>query len=294
MSTPPFLTLPKVAVARSLETPRGSFAVHDASPPAGTAVRGTALLVPGFTGSKEDFIALLQPLAEAGYRVVAVDGRGQYESGGPRDESAYALHELALDVVAQARALDGDGFPVHLLGHSLGGLIGRAAVLRDASPFVSLTILSSGPAAIHHEQQARTRLLLEALSVYDQETVWRAMRDLDAENGPRRDVPPEISDFLRTRWLATVPEQLIATGRQLVSEPDRVDELAAVDLPKHVVSGALDHAWPVPWMDEMALRLGARRRVIDGAEHSPNVERPAETARALAGFWDEVAREADR
>ena len=36
----------------------------------GEAVRGTALLVAGYTGSKEDFAPLLAPLAEAGYRVV--------------------------------------------------------------------------------------------------------------------------------------------------------------------------------------------------------------------------------
>ncbi|TGB13279.1 alpha/beta hydrolase, partial [Streptomyces palmae] len=79
MSTPPTLTLPSCATASRLVTARGEFAMHDARPAAGP-VRGTALLVPGFTGSKEDFIALLEPLATAGFRVVAVDGRGQYET----------------------------------------------------------------------------------------------------------------------------------------------------------------------------------------------------------------------
>ena len=49
----------------------------------GEAVRGTALLVAGYPGSKEDFAPLLAPLAEAGYRVVALDQRGQFESPGP-------------------------------------------------------------------------------------------------------------------------------------------------------------------------------------------------------------------
>src|SRR5439155_8725343 len=38
------------------------------------------LFVPGYTGSKEDFMPLLRPLANAGYRAVAIDQRGQYES----------------------------------------------------------------------------------------------------------------------------------------------------------------------------------------------------------------------
>ncbi|MFF5702125.1 alpha/beta fold hydrolase [Streptomyces sp. NPDC012794] len=283
MSKPPRLTLPPVARAYRLHTARGEFAVHEAGEP----VRGTALLVPGFTGSKEDFIALLEPLAAAGYRVVAVDGRGQYESPGPRDEAAYELPELALDVLAQARALGAGpgGEPLHLVGHSLGGLVARAAVLRDAAPFASLTLLSSGPAAIAEEQQARTKLLVMALEELreDMGAVWAAMR---AQDPP--DTEPdsaELAAFLRERWLRTVPEQLITTGRVLISEPDRVAELAAVPLPKLVLSGVVDYAWPVSLMDDMAVRLVASRVVVEGAEHSPNAENPQVTAGALGDFW---------
>ncbi|MFE3585154.1 alpha/beta fold hydrolase [Streptomyces vinaceus] len=280
MSKPPRLTLPSGARAYLLSTARGEFAVHDCGEP----VRGTALLVPGFTGSKEDFIGLLEPLAATGYRVLAVDGRGQYESPGPREESAYALEELAQDVLAQAAAVDGG--PVHLVGHSLGGLIARVAVLRDAAPFASLTLMSSGPAAIAEDQQERTKLLVAALEAMrdDMPGVWTAMRSFDPEDA----VPdgPELAEFLRGRWLSTVPEQLIATGRILVSEPDRVDGLSAVELPKLVLSGEVDYAWPVPLMDEMTERLGAARVVVAGAEHSPNAENPQVTAGALASFWD--------
>ncbi|MGD3107780.1 alpha/beta fold hydrolase [Streptomyces sp. YGL11-2] len=296
MSRPPTLALPACARAYRLDTARGAFAVHDARPDG--APIGTALLVPGFTGSKEDFIALLAPLAASGFRAVAVDGRGQHESPGPRDEPAYAQAELALDVLAQATAVrDPGGGPLHLLGHSLGGLITRAAVLRDPAPFRSLTVLSSGPAAIDANQRTRVRMLIEALGTMDMERVWEAMRALDPPPAnadgtpvPAADeaTPTEIGAFLRQRWLNTVPEQLIATGRQMLAEPDRVAELARTGLPTHVVSGAVDYAWPVRLMDEMARRLAARRTVIEGAEHSPNAERPAKTAEALAGFWSEV------
>ncbi len=283
MSRPPSLTLPEGARSRRLETGRGSFAVLEA----GEERLGTALLLPGFTGSKEDFIGLLAPLAAAGWRVVAVDGRGQYESGGPRAQEPYAQPELAADALAQAKALGAAG-PVHLLGHSMGGLVARAAVLDGGEPqaWASLTLLSSGPAAIDAAQQVRTKLLIDALAVLDLESVWQAMRELDAEQATApTGVTDGIDAFLHQRWLANVPEQLIVTGRQLVEEPDRVAELSAVALPKLVLSGAVDYAWPVPLLDEMAERLGARREVIAGAEHSPNAERPAQTAAALDAFW---------
>ncbi|MEU4208822.1 alpha/beta fold hydrolase [Streptomyces sp. NPDC026206] len=288
MSRPPFLTLPACARAYRLTTRRGEFAVHDARPAA--EPRGTALLVPGFTGSKEDFVALLEPLAAAGYRAVAVDGRGQHESPGPRDVFAYAQGELAQDVLAQAAALNGGtGGGVHLLGHSLGGLIARAAVLADPSPFRSLTVMSSGPAAISASQQARTLRLIQALGVLDMESVWQEMQRENIEstaNATAVDTSPALAEFLHRRWLGTVPEQLMATGRQLTDEPDRTAELAKVELPKHVVSGALDYAWPVPEIDAMAEKLSARRTVVQGAGHSPNAERPAATAEALIRFWD--------
>ncbi|MGW7710146.1 alpha/beta fold hydrolase [Streptomyces sp. NPDC054771] len=279
MSRPHSFTPPPCAHARQLRTSRGDFAVLDASPPG--AVRATALLLPGYMGSKEDFMALLEPLSAAGYRTVAVDGRGQYETEGTDRQETYAQGELALDVLAQATALDVG--TVHLLGHSLGGQIARAAVLLDAAPFRSLTLMSSGPAEVVEAQQLKVKVLSDALATLSMARVWEAMRALD---------PPEDTatdgEALRRRWLRHRPAQLIATGRQLVTEPDRVAELAAVPLPVHVLSGERDDTWPVPLLDGMARRLGAHRTRIAGAEHSPNTDRPKETAAALAAFWDSL------
>ncbi|KES04136.1 hydrolase [Streptomyces toyocaensis] len=270
---------------RRLRTSRGEFAVVDVPPSPGAGVKGTVLLLPGYTGSKEDFTLVHEPLAARGYRTVAVDGRGQFESDGPADdESAYAQDELARDVLAQAEVL---GAPVHLVGHSLGGQIARAAVLLDHSPFRSLTLVSSGPARISVSQEQRVKLLRDALAVMSMAECWEAILAMgppEEVGGPARGVGGR--DFLRSRWLGTRPAQLRATGEQLCTEPDRVDELAAVPLPFHVLSGERDDTWPVPDLDSMARRLGAHRTVIDGAEHSPAADRPAPTARALAGFWD--------
>ncbi|GAB2590404.1 alpha/beta hydrolase [Streptomyces capparidis] len=289
MSRPPFLDLPAPAGARRIATGRGVFAAHEALPPGPAA--GTAVLVPGFTGSKEDFIALLEPLALAGYRVVAVDLRGQYETGGPRERAVYARDELARDVAALTDAV-ADGGPVHLVGHSFGGLVARAAVLAEgAGRWASLTLVSSGPGAIEAGEAARVKMLVDALGSVDLETIWRVKQELEEPKQtppPRAAEDPAIEEFLHRRWLATVPEHLIVTGEQLVNEPDRVAELAAVPLPKLVLSGARDYAWPVPSMDAMARRLGADRVVVEGAGHSPNAEFPERTAAALVAFWDGV------
>ncbi|MFV0133781.1 alpha/beta fold hydrolase [Streptomyces sp. HMX87] len=279
-----------------LRTARGEFAVVDSPVAEGVDPRGVVLMLPGFTGSKEDFTLLHEPLAARGYRTVAVDGRGQYESDGPADdESAYAQPELAQDVLAQVAALGTRSLatrsPLHLLGHSLGGQIARATVLLDHSPFRSLTLMSSGPAQISVSQQQRVKLLRDALAVMSMDEVWDAIQAMgppEEVGGPARGLADE--ERLRRRWLGTRPAQLVATGRQLCTEPDRVAELAAVPLPFHVLSGERDDTWPVPLLDDMAVRLNARRTVIPGAEHSPNTDQPLATAAALADFWDTVPR----
>ncbi|MCX5416459.1 alpha/beta fold hydrolase [Streptomyces sp. NBC_00059] len=283
MSRPPTFTPPSCARSRVLRTARGDFAVLDAVPSGGA--HSTALLLPGYTGSKEDFIALLEPLADAGFRVLSVDGRGQYETEGTGRQESYTQGELAQDVLAQAAA---DGVPapggIHLLGHSLGGQIARAAVLLDATPFRSLTLMSSGPAEIDPAQQKKAQLLGDALGRWGMAEVWQAMRALD----PPEDADTGDGEDLRRRWMRHDPAQLIATGAQLSREPDRVAELAALPLPVHVVSGERDDVWPVPLIDTMARRLGARRTVVEGAEHSPNTARPLETAASLVSFWNSL------
>ncbi|MFJ8432268.1 alpha/beta fold hydrolase [Kitasatospora sp. NPDC094019] len=298
MSTPPFLTLPPSARALRVVTARGRFAALRAEPTG--KVRGSALLVPGFTGSKEDFIALLEPLASAGYRVTAVDQRGQYETGGPHDDpAAYAVAALGADVRALTEALaaeDGSG-PPHLLGHSLGGQVVREAVLAAAGaaanggpalPWASLTLMSTGPGPIDPAEAERTRLLVGVLPTMGLEEIWQVMQQMEADGARARRRPsPEVAAFLHRRWLANVPQALITTGGHLVAAPDRVAELAAVTagLPALVLSGVQDYAWPVPEQTAMAERLGARRVIVADAGHSPNAEQPAATAEALLAHW---------
>ncbi|MFJ9558883.1 alpha/beta fold hydrolase [Streptomyces fuscichromogenes] len=268
-----------------LTTRRGDFAALRAEPAQGPH-RGTVLLLPGYTGSKEEFAPLFPYVTAAGYRAVAVDARGQYETDGPDGEEAYRQSALGLDVLAQAETL---GEPVHLLGHSMGGQVARAAVLSDPRPFASLTLLSSGPARVGEERQSQLELLLGALETMTMAQVWEAMRN-------RRPAPasPADAERLRARWMRTHVSHLRVVGRQLLTEPDRTAELAALtSLPKHVVYGDADDTWPLAELEDMATRLDARRSVLAGAGHSPNLQRPADTATALIGFWSGLYRDGE-
>ncbi|MEU1202836.1 alpha/beta fold hydrolase [Streptomyces sp. NPDC005813] len=268
-------SLPQHVRSLEVSTRRGTFAGLLATPRNGP--RGTVLLLPGYTGSKDEFLPLLPHVVDAGYRAVAVDARGQDGTTGPDEEDAYRQDALAADVLAQAEALGG---PVHLLGHSMGGLLARAAVLTDPGPFLSLTLLSSGPAQVGEERQLQLKLLLGALDTMTMAQVWEAMCELRPVNAS-----PGDTERLRARWLRTHPSHLRVVGRQLLSEPDRTAELARTAVPKHVLYGDQDDTWTTELLEDMATRLGARRTVLAGAGHSPNLQMPAETAEALIDFW---------
>lgn len=268
--------LPRGAAARTYDVRGGPLAavVLPAAEPL-----GTVLLVPGFSGSKEDFGPLLPLLA--GFTCVALDQRGQHESPGPSDPAAYTVAELAADLLCVVEQLDG---PVHLVGHSFGGLVARSAVLQRPDALASLVLLGSGPAGLTGPRVDVLALLPEVIARGGMRAVADAAAALSAAD-PRGRVPEQVRAFLHARWLGTSPVGIVAIGEALRSEPDRVDELRATGVPVLVLHGDGDDAWAPSLQAEMAARLGAAYVVVPGAQHSPAVEAPEPTADALLSFW---------
>ncbi|TDW19379.1 alpha/beta fold hydrolase [Kribbella kalugense] len=282
MSTPRTLTLPHGVHPAILETDRGSFATLTAVPEIGTPL-GTVLLVPGWTGSKEDFTPLVDHLCRYGWRTVAVDQRGQYETAGPADKSAYSLAELGADVVAMSKALGGYS---QLVGHSFGGLVAREAVLIDPSVFSTITLLCSGPAAFTDEATLQSlQMLAFGLENLPIEQVWDLKLQHDREV-PGYVAPPEdVAEFLRERFTSNVPISLAEITRRLTDAEDKTDQLAKSGVRTQVLHGEADDGWPIPAQQAMAAALGVEAEVVPDAGHSPAIDQPAATARKLVDFF---------
>jgi pimeloyl-ACP methyl ester carboxylesterase len=279
----------------TIETSRGAFAALEAVPATGVCERSPALLIPGFTGSKEDFLSVIGLLANAGRRVIAIDMRGQYETPAGQDAAAYTLPALAADVALiadEVAARDGDGqHRIHLMGHSFGGLVAREVVLARAARTSSLTLMSSGPGTLTGPRAAELRQVLTVLNqVPDAELgglvkyVWKTQLEPAAvADGTASDVV----DFLRGRMLANCPLGLRTMGQILLSCPDRTKRLRqAASGPLLVVYGEGDETWAPEIQETMAERLGAQRVCIPGAMHSPAVDAPETTASTLTKFWN--------
>src|SRR3990170_9033513 len=94
---------------------------HEWSPPQTDphAAPRVAVLVHGVTGWWRTWWRVGPTLAEAGWRVIAVDQRGHGNS--PRIEAHATVGDLADDLAA---TIEGIGAPVHaLIGHSLGAAV---------------------------------------------------------------------------------------------------------------------------------------------------------------------------
>ncbi len=292
MSTPTSLELPDGVRRTTIRTGRGPFAALTSAPPSGVCEREPALLVPGYTGSKEDFLAVLGLLADRGRQVFAIDMRGQFETPGPDDHDGYSAAALGADSTAVARAT-GAG---HLVGHSYGGLATREAVLADDDGLVSFTLMSSGPAALTGPRAAELHGLLATLGAGDGRMpeagalrarisdMWQAYLEPQfVEAG----VPGPIMAFLARRMRSNDPAGLVHMARHLLSAPDRTAELARrTAMPILVLYGEDDNSWSPAAQEAMARTLAARRVCIPAASHSPAVEAPATTAGALTQFWD--------
>jgi pimeloyl-ACP methyl ester carboxylesterase len=291
VSTPTSLELPSRVRRTTIHTSRGSFAALEGAPASGVCEHDAALLIPGYTGSKEDFLSILGMLTDGSRQVVAIDMRGQFESPAAADPDGYLTSELATDVAAILHVTGAR----HLVGHSYGGLVAREAILADPR-LASLTLMSSGPAALPGPRARELRAMLAALGVRngvlpDKATLGAGIAQLWQEHGEPQAVaaglPAPVVAFLAKRMLSNDPTGLVLMARHMLTAADRTAELAQLSqLLMLVIYGENDNAWSPAAQENMARRLGARRVCIPGAVHSPAIEAPATTASALTEFWD--------
>jgi pimeloyl-ACP methyl ester carboxylesterase len=190
--------------------------------------------------------------------------------------------ELGTDVVAVTRVLRQEsGEPLHLLGHSFGGLVTRAAVLAEPGLFTSFTLLGSGPSRL----TGRRADLLDHLGpLLDAGGVQLVHETLEQVALTRA--------FYSRRFLSNSEAGLRGMAAAMLDEPDRVSELAAVGLPILVAHGEADDAWLPHVQADMAERLGARHEVILNSIHSPAVENPPRTLEVLLDFWADASSRA--
>jgi len=99
------------------------------------------LLLHGFPQFADAWVPLMRPLAEAGYRALAVDQRGYSPGARPPKIKHYRTEHLVSDALGFADAVGANTF--HLVGHDWGGLLAWQIAAEHSERVHSLTVLST-------------------------------------------------------------------------------------------------------------------------------------------------------
>lgn len=277
-------------VPLALDGRYGALAAWEAVPPPGVTALGTVVLVPGFTGSKEDFAAMLPLLADAGYRAVAYDQRGQWQSDGPDDIDGYTMDDFSGDLLMVVDQVSGDE-PVHLVGHSFGGYVARVALVAQPAKFHTLTLIASGPSSVADINFPPPQLVAQAVEAGGQEFIWQQMSAALFATGQQ--LEPAKAEFLHNRILATKKANILGILR-VMEVPPVADPAVLRDtgVPILIGYGDTGDLWNPEVHERYAEQLGARTVVYPGVGHLPNEDRPAQVCADLIEFWgDATARQ---
>ena len=264
------------AIASTVRVPSGELAITSLGDPA----RPRVLLVPGVTGSKEDFVLMLPLLASAGFFVQAIDLAGQYQSAaaGPPPGRRYDHDLFVRDVVAVLE----DGGPAHLLGYSFAGTVAMLALVDRPDLVRSLTLLASPP--IPGDVFRGVRGLGPLAPFAPARLIARLMIWGIRTNKNR--VPPKRLEFVRHRFEFTSRRSVADVIRLMQRTPDLAPEVNAIAVPKLVAVGSHD-LWPLRLHAEFAERIGARLAVYPTG-HSPCETAPHQLTRDMLALFAET------
>lgn len=243
------------------------------------------VLAHGHGGAKEDFADHVDALAEH-HTVVVFDQRGHGASEKPGALDAYSLDRLASDLLDLVDAL---GFPrVRALGHSMGGMAMRRALLRAPERFEAVVFMDTAPGPIPgfdremlelavqvglEEGKERLRELLDAFSPLDNPAYQRLLAER-----------PGFERFQERKWADVSLVAWCALMRSIGHQDDDLAALAGVRCPALVLVGELDRPFLGPARAFAATIPGARLVVVPDAGHSPQFENPSRWRDALEEF----------
>ena len=279
-----------VADGRILELPGGDLQIVDRGPRNGSPI----VLLHCFTCAI-DWWDQMMPRLERRHRVVAVDLLGH--GGSEKPESGYTIENQA-DLVAQALGRLGVR-EAEVVGHSLGG--GIAVALADQSPqLVDRVVIIDTRSSTHDEGDLGFVAGLGFAPVVG-EAFWRTKPDFAVRRGlevafaPGFEVPDAFVEDVNRMTFSSFDDSP-ADFDDFTAEETLAERVASTGKPLMVIMGAEEQIIDDPQAalgNYKAAMPGAVTKLIPGAGHSPNVEKPALTASLVLGFGKEKPADKD-
>jgi len=235
----------------------------------------TIVALPGSGGDVSRYKYLAPLLADAGYRVVAINQRGIMGSTGDLD--GLTLHDYAQDVVAIIDALGLD--QAHLLGWALGNRTSRVVATDFPERVASISLIAAGGLAKPLTIPGELGQLLGEAKLSETEKFELARRTLFS---PHSD-DEIVLDYVR--GLKYWPEARRSQGQANRNTP--LDQWWAGGTgPMLIIQGIDDKTAPPENGHRMMAEFGERITLVnlEEAGHAMGLEKPRETAAAIISF----------
>jgi pimeloyl-ACP methyl ester carboxylesterase len=217
-------------------------------------------------------------------RAITLDLRGFGNSDVPT--GPYAMDQMASDVRALMSALDIDSATI--VGLSMGGYIAFALYRNYPEAVRAMVLADTRASADTHEGRERRAKSAEKAEREGAKAIADDMiPNLIAPATVEK--RPDTVTRLRAMIEANSPEAIAAAQRGMAERRDSTYILAAVDFPTLIIVGSEDALTPVA--EAEAMRDGihhAEMRVIEGAGHLSNLEKPHEFNAVLIEFIEKL------
>jgi pimeloyl-ACP methyl ester carboxylesterase len=241
------------------------------------------LLVHGLGSSVADWEMQL-PALTAHYRVVAIDLRGHGRSDKPRE--AYSIEGFAADLLALLEHLGLD--KVHLVGISMGGMIGLQFAVDHPERLHSLCIVNSSPEVKVQSLQIRMeigkRWLFSRLL-----SMQQLGKVLGRRLFPRAD-QAELREKIETRWQQNDKRAYLSSLDAIIGWGVR-ERLSAISCPTLVVAADQDYTPVAQKQDWCAEIAGARLVVVEDSRHASPLDQPQRFNEILLDFLNPLTKE---
>ena len=224
-------------------------------------------MIHGIGSRKITWDPLIAELSE-NFTCVSYDLRGHGES--PVPEPPYSLDELVEDLEALRARLDHE--QIHIIGHSLGGMIGPAYARAHPHRTLSVGLLSTA-AGRNEEDRAKLRAVGEAM---ESKGVMPVINTL-VERWYTDDFIEQRPDLIemRKKQVKDTPEAVFLSVFWIYATTEMGPWLNEITCPCLVLTGELDGGCNPRLNEFMHGQLPDSRLVIlDGIKHSILVEGP--------------------
>lgn len=242
------------------------------------------LLVHGYTGNSRNW-ALTVPELTRRFRTISLDLRGHGLSDKPTRREDYTIQAMADDVYGLIQSLGiGECF---LVGHSMGGIVAQHFVLEHPERVRALALVDTAAERPNGMRMEQRRRLMAIAREKGMEAVFEEqLRSNPAAERIQSD--PRFLENYKQQFLMTSLEAYLYCAEEMNSREPILDRLSAIQVPTLIICGEHDTPFLRPSRNLHERIRGSQLVIIDGAGHTPQIEKAAEFNHALMEFLARV------